>query len=197
PGIVLADRGRRVRRAGRRLRRLPGHVRDHAAHQGLPDRDPAHGAEPGGDRRLRRRLRRALLRPAARQARSGGPARAVGCLPGHPRPVRVPRRQAHLPLWRPGRRRSHPGGRLRRHPPRTPAASASPAGALDARQLALTPPLRTGKESPMSIAALITWVITALGGFYLLGSWISRGGVAQQRDGTSRLRAPLIFGHFL
>lgn len=49
----------------------------------------------------------------------------------------------------------------------------------------------------MSIAALITWVITALGGFYLLGSWISRGGVAQQRDGTSRLRAPLIFGHFL
>jgi hypothetical protein len=49
----------------------------------------------------------------------------------------------------------------------------------------------------MSIAALITWLITALGGFYLLGSWISRGGVAQQRTGTSRLRAPLIFGHFL
>lgn len=49
----------------------------------------------------------------------------------------------------------------------------------------------------MSIAALITWLITALGGIYLLGSWISRGGVTQQRDGTSRLRAPLIFGHFL
>jgi hypothetical protein len=49
----------------------------------------------------------------------------------------------------------------------------------------------------MSIAALITWLITAVGGFYLLGSWISRGGVRQQRDGTSRFPAPVIFGHFL
>lgn len=48
----------------------------------------------------------------------------------------------------------------------------------------------------MDIAALITWVITALGGFYMLGTWIQRGGVRQQQTGTSRLPAPVIFGHF-
>ncbi len=48
----------------------------------------------------------------------------------------------------------------------------------------------------MDIAALIAWVITALGGFYLLGTWIQRGGVRQQRSGTSRLPAPVLFGHF-
>ncbi|MEV5273328.1 hypothetical protein ACF060_32600 [Streptomyces werraensis] len=48
----------------------------------------------------------------------------------------------------------------------------------------------------MDIAALITWVITALGGFYMLGTWIQRGGIRQQQSGTSRLPAPVIFGHF-
>ncbi|NKZ07354.1 hypothetical protein [Actinomadura latina] len=46
----------------------------------------------------------------------------------------------------------------------------------------------------MSVAALVTWLITALGGFYMLGTWIARGGV---RGGTSRLPVPVIFGHFL
>lgn len=45
----------------------------------------------------------------------------------------------------------------------------------------------------MDIAALITWVITALGGFYMLGIWLSRGGT---RSGSSRLPVPVIFGHF-
>ncbi|MGW0819140.1 hypothetical protein ACWD00_39075 [Streptomyces viridiviolaceus] len=45
----------------------------------------------------------------------------------------------------------------------------------------------------MAIAALITWVITALGGFYMLGTWLSRGGV---RGGSSRLPVPVVFGHF-
>ncbi|GHB69862.1 hypothetical protein GCM10010377_70720 [Streptomyces viridiviolaceus] len=45
----------------------------------------------------------------------------------------------------------------------------------------------------MAIAPLITWVITALGGFYMLGTWLSRGGV---RSGSSRLPAPVVFGHF-
>jgi hypothetical protein len=49
----------------------------------------------------------------------------------------------------------------------------------------------------MDIAALVTWLITALGGFYLLGTWIARGGVRQQRTGTTRFPAPVIFGHFL
>ncbi|MFC5911784.1 hypothetical protein [Streptacidiphilus monticola] len=48
----------------------------------------------------------------------------------------------------------------------------------------------------MDIAALVTWVVTALGGFYMLGTWISRGGVKQQRSGTSRLPVPVVFGHF-
>ena len=48
----------------------------------------------------------------------------------------------------------------------------------------------------MDITALITWVITALGGFYMLGTWIQRGGIRQQQSGTSRLPAPVVFGHF-
>ena len=46
----------------------------------------------------------------------------------------------------------------------------------------------------MNIAALVTWLITALGGFYMFGTWIARGGV---RGGSSRLPVPVIFGHFL
>ncbi|MGY3205879.1 hypothetical protein [Streptomyces sp. TE5632] len=49
----------------------------------------------------------------------------------------------------------------------------------------------------MGIAALITWVITALGGFYMLGIWIQRSGILQQQSGTSRLPAPVVFGHFV
>ncbi|GAA3043259.1 hypothetical protein [Streptomyces glomeratus] len=48
----------------------------------------------------------------------------------------------------------------------------------------------------MDIAALITWVVTALGGFYLLGTWIQRGGIRQQQSRASRLPAPVVFGHF-
>jgi hypothetical protein len=46
----------------------------------------------------------------------------------------------------------------------------------------------------MGIAALVTWVITAAGGFYLLFTWISRGG--PRRPSTSRFPPALIFGHF-
>ncbi|MFH8804558.1 hypothetical protein ACH4F6_34190 [Streptomyces sp. NPDC017936] len=48
----------------------------------------------------------------------------------------------------------------------------------------------------MDIAALITWVVTALGGFFMLGTWIRHGGIHQQQSGTSRLPAPVVFGHF-
>jgi hypothetical protein len=47
----------------------------------------------------------------------------------------------------------------------------------------------------MEIAALITWIITALGGFFLLATWISRGGHRQPT--TSRFPPALIFGHFV
>lgn len=48
----------------------------------------------------------------------------------------------------------------------------------------------------MGIAALVAWVITALGGFVMLGRWISRGGLRQQRSGATRFPAGLMFSHF-
>jgi hypothetical protein len=48
----------------------------------------------------------------------------------------------------------------------------------------------------MKWAALITWVLTAGGGFVLLAIWLARGGM-QQRELGSRIRPPLILSHFL
>lgn len=47
----------------------------------------------------------------------------------------------------------------------------------------------------MDIAALIAWIVTASGGFYLIGVWLAKGGIRQQRTGTTRFSAPLVFGH--
>jgi hypothetical protein len=49
----------------------------------------------------------------------------------------------------------------------------------------------------MKWAALITWVLTAGGGFVLLSIWLARGGMRQQREAGSRIRPPLIMSHFL
>ncbi|MGI5379340.1 hypothetical protein ACQEV2_34810 [Streptomyces sp. CA-251387] len=49
----------------------------------------------------------------------------------------------------------------------------------------------------MEIAALVAWVVTALGGFVLLSRWIAGGGLRGQQTGDSRFPAPLVFGHFL
>jgi hypothetical protein len=46
----------------------------------------------------------------------------------------------------------------------------------------------------LSIAALVAWILTAAGGFVLLGKWISHGGV--RSPGTSRFPPALIFSHF-
>lgn len=46
----------------------------------------------------------------------------------------------------------------------------------------------------MDIAALITWVLTALGGFYMLGTWISQGG--HRQPSSSHLPPAVIFSHF-
>lgn len=48
----------------------------------------------------------------------------------------------------------------------------------------------------MDIAALVVWIITALGGFVLLGRWIQRGGIRQQQAGGG-LPTPVVFSHFL
>ena len=47
----------------------------------------------------------------------------------------------------------------------------------------------------MAIAALVAWVLTAAGGFVMLAKWISRGGLHQQHDATTRFPAGLVFGH--
>jgi hypothetical protein len=46
----------------------------------------------------------------------------------------------------------------------------------------------------MGIAALIAWLLTAAGGFYMLRVWISRGG--HRRPGSSHLPPGVVFGHF-
>ena len=49
----------------------------------------------------------------------------------------------------------------------------------------------------MEWAALVTWVLTAGGGFVLLATWLRRGGMQQGPEGGSRIRPPLILSHFL
>ena len=49
----------------------------------------------------------------------------------------------------------------------------------------------------MQWAALIAWVVTAGGGFVLLATWLSRGGMRHGREPETRIRPPLILGHFL
>jgi hypothetical protein len=47
----------------------------------------------------------------------------------------------------------------------------------------------------MATVALVAWVVTALGGFVMLGRWVARGGLRQQRTGASRLPAGAVFSH--
>lgn len=47
----------------------------------------------------------------------------------------------------------------------------------------------------MAWAALISWVVTAGGGFVLLGLWLRHGGMSQGGPGR-RIRPPLILSHF-
>lgn len=46
----------------------------------------------------------------------------------------------------------------------------------------------------MAVAALVTWLVTAAGGFVMLGIWVANGGPS--RPGASRFPPALIFGHF-
>jgi hypothetical protein len=47
----------------------------------------------------------------------------------------------------------------------------------------------------MEWAALITWIVTAGGGFVLLALWVRRGGMRQREPGR-QIRPPLILSHF-
>jgi hypothetical protein len=46
----------------------------------------------------------------------------------------------------------------------------------------------------MAVTALISWLLTAVGGFFLLGTWIAKGGTRAPR--TSKFPPAVIFGHF-
>jgi hypothetical protein len=48
----------------------------------------------------------------------------------------------------------------------------------------------------MKWAALITWVVTAGGGFVLLGLWLQSGGMRQAGQSGALIRPPLILSHF-
>ena len=48
----------------------------------------------------------------------------------------------------------------------------------------------------MEWAALITWILTAGGGFVLLAQWVARGGHRRGAEPGTRIRPPLIFSHF-
>jgi manganese efflux pump family protein len=53
-----------------------------------------------------------------------------------------------------------------------------------------------GRDLPMSIAALIAWLVTASIGSYLLGSWIAHGGSLRRRGSAGLgLPPPVIVGH--
>jgi manganese efflux pump family protein len=47
----------------------------------------------------------------------------------------------------------------------------------------------------MEWAALISWIVTAGGGFVLLALWLRHGGMRQRQPGR-QIRPPLIFSHF-
>jgi hypothetical protein len=48
----------------------------------------------------------------------------------------------------------------------------------------------------MEWAALVTWVLTAGGGFFLLALWLKHGGMQQSGAPGARIRAGRILGHF-
>lgn len=49
----------------------------------------------------------------------------------------------------------------------------------------------------MEWAALVTWVVTAGFGFYMLATWVRAGGVRRTAGSASNFRPPVVFGHFL
>jgi hypothetical protein len=48
----------------------------------------------------------------------------------------------------------------------------------------------------MEWAALITWVLTAGGGFFMLGLWLKHGGMQQSDRPGARIRSARILSHF-
>ncbi len=63
----------------------------------------------------------------------------------------------------------------------------------------LLTPTGAGAAAPsraLGIAALITWLLDAASGAYMLGTWIVRGGLRRQRSTGDRLAPAVVFAHF-
>jgi hypothetical protein len=54
----------------------------------------------------------------------------------------------------------------------------------------------TAASRALGFAALITWLLDAGSGAYMLGTWIVRGGLRRQRATGDRLGTGVVFGHF-
>lgn len=48
----------------------------------------------------------------------------------------------------------------------------------------------------MAVAALVAWIVAALGGFYLLVTWVRHGAIRRGGSSNSNYPPALIFGHF-
>jgi hypothetical protein len=75
------------------------------------------------------------------------------------------------------------------------AAGIKAAGIAGALQ-ALPDPGASTPGRAFGVAALITWILDAGSGGYMIGTWIRRGGPGALRAAGDRLAPALIFGHF-
>ena len=77
-----------------------------------------------------------------------------------------------------------------------PAALAGrgPAGPARPRPPAARP--GTGRDTAAAIAALVSWLLTAGTGGYLLARWISHGGARRPRSRSAGLPPAVLYGHF-
>ena len=57
-------------------------------------------------------------------------------------------------------------------------------------------PARRSSDVGLSLAALGAWILAAGSGSYILGAWISHGGIRRLRAGGAGLSPVVIFGHF-
>ena len=78
--------------------------------------------------------------------------------------------------------------------PPAPRSGRAPAGAARSR------PAAAGSAAPrdtaVTIAALLSWLITAGSGAYLLAGWMSHGGTRRPRTRSTGLPPVVIFSHF-
>jgi hypothetical protein len=82
-----------------------------------------------------------------------------------------------------------------------PAGDASIPGRPGHAGFGLAPPGPGGYAAIMpgrmlGIAALVTWLVDAGSGGYMLATWLARGGLYQQRAAGDRLAPRVVFGHF-